>query len=245
MAKYGSSSWSVLLVDGFNLLSAKLKGVTYKIEAKQEDSTGMGDAWEEHLPSGQKVATFSQDGAFFDSDTDGIHDAMEGQQATARVLVCAPFGNTLGAKFIGARGLYGQAYEVLGQVGGLTKANVTYTVSGRLDANGEIVQPLATKTADWNTKTLGTPVDSGASSANGAVGYLAVSACTGFTNFVGKLRDSADNVTYADLVTFTDNVAAPFAEAVEVAGTVDRYLSFDGNVTGTGSITVFAGLARL
>ena len=43
----------------------------------------------------------------------------------------------------------------------------------------------------------------------------------------------------------TDNVSDPFAERKTVAGTIDRYVVIDGNVTGSGSITVFAGLARL
>jgi hypothetical protein len=76
------------------------------------------------------------------------------------------------------------------------------------------------------------------------VGFLQVSACSGFTNFVGKIQDSADDTTYADLVTFADNVTDPYAEAVTVTGTVDRYLSFDGNITGSGSITCMSGFAR-
>ena len=80
-------------------------------------------------------------------------------------------------------------------------------------------------------------------------GYQVVTAFTGFTGFVGKLRHSPDNVTYADLITFanvTDIVPTdPNAvQRVAVAGTIDRYLSFDGNVTGTGSITLVVMLAR-
>ena len=66
----------------------------------------------------------------------------------------------------------------------------------------------------------------------------------GFTGFVGTIRDSADDVTYADLITFANVVGAPEAQRIEVAGVVDRYLSYDGNVTGAGSITPFVGFAR-
>jgi hypothetical protein len=107
-----------------------------------------------------------------------------------------------------------------------------------------IVQNLVAKTADWNTKTLGTVVDSGAGSSSGGAGYLEVTAMSGFTGFVGKIRDSPDDVTYADLVTFSNVTAGPAAERVAVAGSVDRYLSFNGDVTGTGSITPFVGFAR-
>ena len=84
-----------------------------------------------------------------------------------------------------------------------------------------------------------------ANSANGAVGYQQVSAMSGFTGFVGKLRDSADDITYADLIAFANVTAAPAKERATVAGTIDRYLSFDGACTGSGSITVFCGCSRL
>lgn len=83
-----------------------------------------------------------------------------------------------------------------------------------------------------------------ANSQGGAIGFQQVTAFTGFTGFVGKIQDSADATTYADLVTFTNVTSAPSAEAVVVSGTVDRYLGVDGNVTGSGSLTIFIGLAR-
>ncbi len=84
-----------------------------------------------------------------------------------------------------------------------------------------------------------------ANSSNGAVGYQQVTAFSGFTGYVGKLRDSPDDVTYADLIAFANVTSGPAAEAATVAGVVDRYCSHDGDVTGSGSVTVFSGLARL
>ncbi len=81
-------------------------------------------------------------------------------------------------------------------------------------------------------------------SPNGAVGYLTVTAFSGFSGAVLKIRDSADDSTYADLITFT-TVSGVTAERATVAGTVDRYTCVDGDVTGSGSITPFVGLARL
>lgn len=81
-------------------------------------------------------------------------------------------------------------------------------------------------------------------SSNGGVGYQSVTDLTGFTGFVGKIRDSADDTTYADLITFANVTAAPAAERATVSGVVDRYLSFDGNVTGSGSIKPFVGFKR-
>lgn len=82
-----------------------------------------------------------------------------------------------------------------------------------------------------------------ADSANGASGYLQVTEITGLTNCIFKIRDSADDTTYADLITFA-TVTAVGAERATVAGVVDRYLSVDGNVSGTGTITAMVGLCR-
>lgn len=322
--KYGSASFAVLLVDGYNLLSAKVKNFRHKTASLFESSHGLGDSVAAKTPQGMVQVTLAQDGAFFDDATNGSHDALKSQTATSRVLCFAVAGNTIGQPFTGVGGAYTNSYEVLGQIPNLTKANATYEASGALD-RGVIVQHHATKTVDWNTKTDGNAVDytldpsqqvipitsatkatpcvvttsiphgrtsgdlvliSGntlagpsinsqlavtvltdttfsvavntsastgagtggsfvrANSSGGAVGYQQVSAFSGFTGFVGKIRDSADDVTYADLITFTNVTSAPIAERATVTGTIDRYLSFDGNVTGTGSITVFSGLSR-
>jgi hypothetical protein len=87
-----------------------------------------------------------------------------------------------------------------------------------------------------------------ASMNNGGVGYQLVSAYSGITGFIGKIRSSADNITYADLVTFANVAAAPpdasAAQRVTVAGVIARYLCFTGTLTGAGSITPFAGFKR-
>ena len=312
--KFGSASiW--FLVDGYNLIANKLKGLRYKHEALQERSDGLGDTWEETSPTGMSRAELAQEGAFFDTTTNRIHTAMSSQaplspSATARVVCLGFAGHRHGHPFVGFEGAFSTVYEVLAQNAQLTKANAEYRISGQLD-NGAILQPLATKDNDWNTATEGksvdyaadstqrvipitshtaaaaavvtTPVPHGlttgdivvissvhsagatingqrtvtvvstttfsvpvdttsgagtggsfvrANSSGGGVGYLQVTAMTGFGQFVGKIRDSADDVTYADLITFTAVTSAPDAERKTVTGTVDRYLAFDGEVYG-------------
>jgi hypothetical protein len=214
----------------------------------------------------------------------------------------------------------------------LTKAKVEHLISGVID-DGEIVQPLAAKTIDWNTTA--TPADFADDSAQrgidiltssvanpsiittarahglvdndkvaifghvsvapdindnptaaeawklishtvtvtgaggsdkfsipvnvtdggtggrvvklnrtGGVGYIQVTALAGLTGFVGKIRHSDDASSWADLVTFSNITAAPGKQRVTFAGACKRYLSFTGDVAGTGSISVFAGLSR-
>lgn len=325
--KVGSASFGVLLIDGYDVLAAKPKGFTHKIEAVQENTLGLGDATESKTPVGVVKLTISQSGAFFDDATNGVHALLSplANQQVSRSLCAAFAGNTIGAEFLGASGVYGQSYDVLGQSTLLTKANVGYQVTGTLD-RGSILNQSVAKTIDWNTKTDGFPVDyttdtsqqnipiasatkanpcvvttsvphglttgqliltagnslagpsinseqavtvvstttfsvavntsasTGAGTGgsfvrsttiNGGAGYLMVSALSGFTGFIGKIRSSPDNITYTDLITFTNVTSAPSSERKTVAGTVPRYLCFDGDVTGAGSITVFVGFARL
>jgi hypothetical protein len=88
-----------------------------------------------------------------------------------------------------------------------------------------------------------------ASSANGGAGYLSVSALTlgGYTSVTVVIRHSTDDITFADLITFTAVTAAPTAERKTVTGTINKYTltrhTFNGAGTGQ-SITFAAGLGR-
>jgi hypothetical protein len=315
--KYGSSAFGVLLIDGYNLLSAKLQSFAHKIRVPQQKTDGLGDSWDEHTPTGIRGADISQDGAFFDTNANAIHQAMKDTPQTPRVLAFAPAGNAIGSIFVGAAGVATVGYEVLAQQQGLTRANATYEITGQVD-EGVILSDHATRTADWteaavdyaanvaqvvvpitsnsaaNPSVVTTPVPHGlatgdiivisgvagssldingervvtvlsattfsvpvnvtvagtggsfvrANSSFGGVGYQAVSDFTGLTGFVGKIRDSADNLTFADLITFANVTGAPAAERIEVAGVIDRYVLYDGNVTGTGSLKPFVGFRR-
>jgi hypothetical protein len=323
MAKYGSASIAVFLVDGYNVLASALQGLSWKWTALTERVDGLGDTWQKNSPVGVSKVELTQKGAFFDDTTNSIHDAFKASTDVLRVVCWAIAGNTIGKAFAACQGAYGATYEVLGQLGKLTKANVIYTVSGQID-RGVILQNSTAKTIDWNTKTDGASVDftldtsqrvipitsntqasptvvtttvphglttgqviliagnTGSNAAingertvtvvstttfsipvnctvaggtggtivlsstvNGGVGYQAISAFSGFTGFLGTIRHSADDAIYADLIAFTNVTSGPTAERKTVAGTVNRYLSFNGDVTGSGSITPFVGFTRL
>mgnify|MGYP001616509267 FL=1 len=223
MGKYGSPSIAVLLVDGRNLLGAKPKGISWKQEALHERSDGLGDTWDATSPTGLTRLSLTQSGAFFDDTTNGMHDALKSDQAVSRILSCAFTGNSVGARTIGGAGVYGQSYEALAQIGGLSKANVTYQVSGAFD-QGIVLQEYATKQVDWTAAT----VDNSASSANGGYGTLQYSSFLGPNGFVGTIRHSDDGNTWATLITFATVYGAPGAQRIAVSGTVKRYLDFTG-----------------
>jgi len=80
----------------------------------------------------------------------------------------------------------------------------------------------------------------------GGVGYLQVTAYSGFTVCLNRIMHSANDSAYAALVSFADLGVTylPTKARIAVVGTVDRYLASFGDVTGSGSVTVFMGFCR-
>lgn len=88
--------------------------------------------------------------------------------------------------------------------------------------------------------TNGAAVDNGASTANGARLFLQVVQFTG-TSATITVQQSADNATWSTLGAFTAVAAAPNAQSLTVAGTVNRYLRVIS--AGTFSSLQFAAFA--
>lgn len=247
--RYGSAS-GIFLVDGYNILAGKVQSLNAKIINETEPTHGIGDSWNEHSPTGMQAAELVQEGAFFDTAAGSSHAALgtisADPQGALRV-VCVGFGGqTIGQPFMGFEGDIQESYEVLAKVGALTRANATHKVSGKADS-GVILHALTAETADANTEGADS-VDSGAGSSAGGAAYLQMTSLTlgGHSGALVTIRDSADDITYADLVAFTTRTVFG-AERVTVAGTVDRYLaqSIDFQGAGAGpSATYFAGFAR-
>lgn len=239
MAKQSSASFAALLVDGYNVLSAKVQTFSHEIEFELEPGEGLGDSAREKEPTGLWTATLEQTGAFFDTTAARIHAAMSGVPATVRQVAWATTGNTIGAIFTAVQGAFTSSYRVISAIGKLTKADVKYAVTGQID-EGVILQTHVQQTIDWNNAS----VDNLASSANGGVGYLQVSQLAGLTGFVGVIEDSTNDSTWTTLITFANVTASPAAQRLTVAGTVKRYLRFRGDVTGSGTVTLFVGFSR-
>lgn len=245
MAKYGSKDVGFLLVDGYDLLGVTTQ-LEHTIEAMLEETAALGDGWENHAYLGMKKASLTQEG-FFDDAADSSNVALNEKQGSSRVLCFGLEGNTIGKKFTGYSGAMQVNYRRVAGRGALHKANAEYQGSGAVE-DGHVLHAHSTETAA-SGNTEATPVDNGASSADGGSGYLQVSALTlgGYTNVVVKVRHSADNVAYADLITFTAVTAAPAAERKTVTGTVNRYVASSWAFTGAGtgqSVKFMAGFKR-
>jgi hypothetical protein len=87
----------------------------------------------------------------------------------------------------------------------------------------------------------GTAVNNGAASANGGVGYLEVTAFSGWTDATVKIQDSADGSSgWADILTFSlvTPAGSPTSQRVAIAGTVRQYTRYTVTFTGGGPGTM-------
>lgn len=243
MARYGSGQVGFLLSGGYDLLGTSTE-LTIEREAILEETTVLGGADEEHAFVGVKRGRITQNG-FYDDAADSSNDAMVG--LAERVLVIGLEGNTVGKKFVGFAGAIQHMYSRVMSRGALHRANAEYQANGAIE-EGVIIHTHSQETAA-SGNTEGSSVDNGASSASGGAGYLEISALTlgGYTDVTVKVRDSANDIAYADLVTFANVSAKPTAERKTVTGTVERYLAMSWAFNGAGagqSIKFMVGFFR-
>ena len=243
MSTFGSDDVAFWLIDGYSVLGVTTQGAIVK-EAVAEESHGFGDAWGEHAYVGLRRVSLSQNG-FYDDAANSVNAALVSLMGTARVLCVGLEGNTLGKAFTGFAGAMQMAYERVMSRAELHKANATYQGSGAVE-EGKILHIHQAETG----ATLNSASDNnGGSSANGASGYLQVSALTlgGYTSAALKIQDSPNDSTWLDLITFAAVTAAPAAERLTVAGTVDQYTRATLAYNGAGAdqtITYMVGVAR-
>ena len=142
--KYSGSSLDVMLVDGYNLAPAIVENVVISDEQITEQTNPFGVESEQHTPINLSKGALTAGGGFYDQAKDALHTALGTVVGISRIVCAAIATNVAGKTFFGFEGAYSQKYDVMAQRDGLTKANVTYLVSGKVE-RGQIVQPLANK----------------------------------------------------------------------------------------------------
>jgi len=135
------------------------------------------------------------------------------------------------------------SYEVSSAISDIVQVSAEFQSTDAVE-HGKILSSGSTVTATGN----GTSVDNGASTTNGGAGFLSVPVNTRNGNITVKIQHSADDSTFADLVTFTVVTSTTkTSERVEVAAgtTVNRYLRVNYTVAGsTGSATPVVAFTR-
>lgn len=265
MSKYSGANFSVLLVDGYNVAAAVMDNASIAIEALTQQTNPFGVATESHTPVGITKGTLVAGGGLYDTATDALHSANGTVVGIQRVVCAALYGNTPGKPFFGFEGAYSQKYEVMDQKDGLTKANVVYVVTGDVD-EGQIVQDLATFTADWDTKTGGsnaadTPVDYTTYDGNRAIPITSnsianptVVTCskphgltTGDKVLIAGVATSDPTINGSRTVTVISTTTFSVPVNVTTGGTGGTLVKVDTNAGGVGYVhcTAFSGLTDL
>lgn len=245
MAKYGGNNAGFFLVGGYSLLG-ETTSLRDRVLGELALTHALGDGWEKSSSTGVRQAELESAG-FYDDAADKINAALAGREDVNQVVCWNYTGNTVGKKFNGAEGAFGGVYDRQASIPGLHKAAGQWRVAGQVDSDGVILHAQAAETATGNTEGADSQ-DNSVSSANGGAGYLQVSAISGTgATFDGKVRHSADDITYADLITFAQVVLADArkAERKTVTGTVNRHLATSWTIAGTGpSVTPLIGFKR-
>jgi len=237
------SSGRVLL--GKYDLSAYARDISIDANIDTHDATAFLSGTSRVKKSGLKHATVSGS-AFFDDAVNASHDILSaafagGPSAASDTLSIFPSGYGE----LSNRALIITSRENTFQTSVISEDLVMISfgmeaTSGAVES-GLVLLPFAAYTATGN----GTSIDNTASSANGLVSHLHVTATAGASpSTVVKIQHSADNSVWADLITFT-TVTAATSQRSAVTGTVNRYLRAVRTLSGdTTSLTACVAIAR-
>jgi hypothetical protein len=200
--------------------------------ADTAESTTFGNSAKTYI-AGEKDGTVSLTG-FFDATADGVLQPLLG-----------------GADFDLVMGIDGLD---TGDYATFAKGNITnYAVSSPV---GDIVATSLDVQSDegmWNGSVLtasaftttaaqGSAQDNSSSTSNGCGAFLIVTSVSG-TSPTGdvKIQHSADNVTYVDLITFTQATAATSeVKFVDSGTTINRYIRVYNTIGGSSTPTINA-----
>lgn len=248
---FGSDDVGFVLIGGYDL-RPNLTDFSDNTEAILEETTVLGNSWQEQTYVGLRRADIAVNGFYDDAALRSV-EALATRSGEQRVLSYTIEGNTVGRNFVGYQGAMQASVSRVASRGAIHKVSAQFQGSGRVE-QGKILKTLSTiSAATGNTQS--SPVDNGASATGGA-GYWHINALVldTSTGLIGWIRHSSDDVTYANLVAFTratSTAVVPGAERVETTAAVERYTAFAwefGTTAAPGgatrSATVFAGFAR-
>lgn len=231
------------VIHGANPLTSFLNdgSVSQDIETAETTAFGVAGGAKTYIV-GLRDATLSASGLFDGtaSAVDEVLTASIGSDTLAPVLFAQSgiaVGN--GCYILQAKTT---SYEVSAPVGDVVSVSYDAQADGGAD-DAILLVALAAVTATGN----GTAQDNSASTANGGIAQLHVTANTMNNDTVFKVQHSADNSTWADLATFTTvatTVTTSERVLVATGTTVNRYLRAEYTASGTGSITFTMAFAR-
>jgi len=223
-------------INGYDLTGFYRKAES-ELTREVAESTVFNQDDKTYLP-GLRDATASLEG-LYDGATDGIAEVLHAAlSADPTLLVVCPQGDALGNVAHGLSALATKYALDASKDDIVTLSNEVQSSAGR---DRLLVQhALGSEVASGQSASI----DNGAASTNGGVGYLHVPDIAGITNLAVIIEDSADNSSWATILTFAGVTADRGRERVEITGTVRRYTRARWTFTGTGSAQFWTGFGR-
>ena len=202
------------------------------------ESTAFGSSSKTYI-AGEKDGTISLTG-FFDATADAVLQPLLG--GSELDLVVGIDGLDTGDYATFLKGNINN-YCVSSPVGDIVATSIDVQSNEGM-WNGEVLVASAFTT----TGAQGSANDNTSSTSNGAGAFVIVTSVSG-TSPTGdiKIQHSADNVTYADLITFTQATAATSEVKFVAEGTtINRYIRVHNTIGGSSTPTINAivGLGR-
>jgi hypothetical protein len=234
--RHGKST--VVLLNGYDM-SAYLNEATQTFSLETGETTTFGSSDKTYV-AGLGDGTISCSG-LFDGAANASDPVIRGELGEEdNTFTVLPEGATAGRTSILANGQI-TSYEVSSPVSDVVSISAEIQADGGLWF-GSALNDLSVVSASAVT----TGADNSASTSNGAVANLHVTSNNRDGATTVKVQHSADDITYVDLITFTNVSASAVAgETVTSTGTVNRYLRAQIVPAGTsGSVTYHVSVAR-
>lgn len=234
---FSHGSVADVYVNGYDL-TAFLNSVAMASSVDTAETTTFGSSAKTYIP-GIMDGTVSAEG-FFDGAAAAVDPvlatALGNSQASVWNVMFAGDGLGNPAHCISC---IETAYDVSADIQDAAKISVEGQSIVGVE-RGLVAHALQARSTTGN----GTALDNLASSANGGSAFLQATAFSGLSSIVIKVQHSTDNVTFADLATFTTVAAAPAKERITFSGTVNRYVRASWTISGTGSCTFAVAVCR-
>jgi hypothetical protein len=240
---------TAVLLDEFDL-SAFFNSADMSRTTETAETTAFGSTSKSYIV-GLADGTLSLNG-MFSQDTDGSDEELSsilGATTTPIVTVNMESG-TIGNRAIVAK-VHETSYSISNPVADIVTVTADFNASTDGTANLTYSIQTGVQLTTGESIAFGSlgelaSVNNSASTANGGMANLHVTANTLDDAVTIKVQDSADDATYADLITFSSvSAGAETSEQKAVTGTVAQYLRATATSSATsGAITFHVAVAR-
>ena len=230
---------TAVLLNGTNM-SPFLNEATSTTEIETAETTTFSDNDRTYIV-GLSDGTISTSG-LFDSTAGASNAVLSGLIATEdNTFTVLPEGSVAGSRAIIANGQM-TSYEISSPVGDVIAISAEVQADGGLLNGVALTALISTGSASATT----TGINNGGPTGNGSLCNLHVTENDRDGSATIKVQHSSDDVTYADLITFTGvSASATGGESITSTGTVNQYLRTLSTLAGaSGSVTYQVSAAR-